>query len=93
MAKYIDKYDLIRFFNRFKEPIRPITEGFKFLSVDDVIKVVAERPTADVVEQKKIDNAIEEMQRYSDGFHYIGKRDLENVVENCIRILKRNIGD
>lgn len=50
-------------------------------------------PNADVVEKKKIDNAFEEMQRYSDGFHYMGKRDLENVVENCIKILKWNIGD
>lgn len=93
MAEYIDKNDLIRFFDNFRQPKKPFTEGFKFLLLEDVIKVVAERPTADVVEGKKIDWAFKEMQYYSAGFYYMGKRDLADAVENCIKILRRNIGE
>lgn len=93
MSEYTDKNDLIRFLGQLKQPRKPFNDSFTFISIDDAIKIVSERPNANVVEQKKIDNAFEEMQRYSDGFHYMGKRDLENVVENCIKILRWNIGE
>lgn len=93
MAEYIDKQWLISFLNNLKQPKYPTMEGFTFFSIDDLIKVVSERPTADVVEGKKIDWAFKEMQYYSAGFYYMGKRDLADVVENCIKILRRNIGE
>lgn len=40
-----------------------------------------------------VDKAIEEMERYGDGFDDIGKHNLGSAVENCIEILKRNIGE
>ena len=50
-------------------------------------------PPADVVEREKIDEAIKEMELYGDGFDDIGKHNLGSAVENCIEILKRNIGE
>lgn len=43
--------------------------------------------------RSEIDKAIEEMERYGDGFDDIGKHNLGSAVENCIEILKRNIGE
>lgn len=61
MAEYTDKYDLIRFLCHLKQPRKLLIDGFTFIAIDDVIKVVAERPTADVVEREKIDKAIDEV--------------------------------
>lgn len=93
MAEYIDKQELIRLLDNIRQPRRPIIEGFKYITIDEAIRVVQERPTADVVEGKKIDWAFKEMQYYSAGFYYMGKRDLADAVENCIKILRRNIGE
>lgn len=49
MAEYIDREDLIKFLDSLQQPKFPITtNGFKFISIIDAIKVVSERPTADV---------------------------------------------
>ena len=59
---------------------------------DDVSKDIKHEPPTDV-KREKIDNAIKGMEDYRDGFAFIGKHDLGNVVDNCIRILKRHIGE
>lgn len=93
MAKYVDIASVCTIIGNLLgipyEFDRPITMDDVNESIDEIKSL----PSTDVVEQTKIDNAFEEMQRYSDGFHYMGKRDLENVVENCIKILKWNIGE
>lgn len=61
MAEYIDRQDLIKFLDNIQQPKMPITEGFKFITIDGAIKVVSERPTADVIERSKIDKAIEKI--------------------------------
>ena len=49
MTEYIDREDLIKFLDSLQQPKFPITtNGFKFISIIDAIKVVSERPTADV---------------------------------------------
>ena len=48
MTEYIDRGDLIKFLDSLQQPKFPITNGFKFISIIDAIKVVSERPTADV---------------------------------------------
>ena len=63
MKEYIDREDLIKFLDRLQQPKFPITNGFKFISIIDAIKVVSERPTADVIEREKINKAIEEIQK------------------------------
>lgn len=40
-----------------------------------------------------VSNTIEEMERYSTSFEYANRHDLAVAVDNCISILKRNIGD
>lgn len=96
MAEYIDRNDLIRFFDNFRQPKKPFTDGFKFLLLEDVIKVIAERPTADVVEQVKIDKAIEEME-----FHIKCNTNPKTSKVNLLgqgqimmlNILKKNLGE
>lgn len=64
MKEYIDKEDLIKFLDNLQQPKFPITtNGFKFISIIDAIKVVSERPTADVIERENINKAIEEIQK------------------------------
>lgn len=50
-------------------------------------------PNADVIERSKIDKAITQIKRYSEDCVYAGRRDSIAAVENCIEILKRNIGE
>lgn len=53
MSTYIDKNALINRLYIIKHPTMPIINGFQFISIDDAIKIVLERPDADVVERKK----------------------------------------
>ena len=64
MKEYINREELIKFLYSLQQPKFPITtNGFKFISIIDAIKVVSERPTADVIEREKIEKAIEEIQK------------------------------
>lgn len=47
MKEYIDREGLIKFLDSLQQPKFPITNGFKFISIIDAIKVVSERPTVD----------------------------------------------
>lgn len=49
MAEYIDKGGLIKFLDNLQQPKIPITEGFKYITIDDAIKIVSERPAANVI--------------------------------------------
>lgn len=53
MAEYIEKQGLIAFLDNIQQPKIPITQGFKYITIDDAIRVVSERPTADVIEIPK----------------------------------------
>ena len=49
MKEYIDREELLKFLDNLQQPKFPIaTNGFKFISIIDAIKVVSERPIADV---------------------------------------------
>lgn len=48
MTEYIDRKDLIKFLYSLQQPKFPITNGFKYISIVDAIRVVLERPAADV---------------------------------------------
>jgi len=47
MTEYIEREDLIKFLDSLQQPKFPITNGFKYISIIDAIKVVSERPTVD----------------------------------------------
>lgn len=48
MADYIEKQSLIKFFDNLRQPKMPISEGFKFVTVDSIIEFLLNQPTADV---------------------------------------------
>jgi hypothetical protein len=49
MVECIDKGGLIKFLDNLQQPKIPITEGFKYITIDDAIKIVSERPAANVI--------------------------------------------
>jgi hypothetical protein len=49
MAEYIDRNGLIRFLDNIQQPKMSATKGFKYITIDDAIRVISERPTADVI--------------------------------------------
>ena len=61
MAKYIDKNDLIRFLDNLQQPKMPITKGFKYITIDDAIRVVSERPTVQAIPLDKVKQAREQI--------------------------------
>lgn len=91
MAEYIDKNELIRFLNNLKQPRHPITEGFTFISIDDAIKVVIEKPTADVVEQEKIDNAIKVANDYISTAFKLGLNERAFGMREILEVFIKNI--
>jgi hypothetical protein len=52
-----------------------------------------ETPNADVIERSKVNEAIEEMERYSIGADYEGAKEISKAIDKCVEILKRNIGE
>ena len=63
---YIDKYNLIRFLDKLKPPKdNPITEGFKFVNIDNLIEVVSKRPTIKAIQLDKVKQARDEIQNLS----------------------------
>ena len=48
MTDYIVRNDLIEYLDYIQRPKIPVTEGFKYITIADAIRVVKERPTADV---------------------------------------------
>ena len=89
MSEYIDREELVKFLDNLQQPKFPITKnGFKFISIIDAIKVVSERPIADVVEKEKINKAIDEMGKLASQPISLDQKDAINM---CIKILKRNI--
>jgi hypothetical protein len=100
MENYIDKQDLIRFLDNLQQPKMPITKGFKYITIDDAIRVVLERPTADVVEREKIDMAIEEIEQtlYVDSLIFgelidfkDGKISADDVIEEFNRVTRKEV--
>ena len=83
MKEYIDREDLIKFLDRLQQPKFPITNGFKFISIIDAIKIVSERPTADVIEREKINKAIEEIQKFRSCSNGIID-DVEDILDKLI---------
>ena len=63
MAEYVNRQDLIKFLDNIQQPKMPITEGFKYITIDEAIKVVSERPVADVIECSKVDKATENIKQ------------------------------
>lgn len=83
MAEYIDKKYLDR---KFQIDMMALRGGTIF----DTKEIIDSLPTADVIERAKIDKAIEEMDsidlnEYADNTY--------QLVNKCIEILKRNIGE
>lgn len=48
MAEYIDRQDLIKFLENIQQPKMPITQGFKYITIDECIRVIKEKPPVDV---------------------------------------------
>jgi hypothetical protein len=63
MENYIDKQDLIRFLDNLQQPKMPITKGFKYISIEEAIRVVSERPTVKAIPLDKVKQAREEIQK------------------------------
>lgn len=83
MADYIDREPIIKNCIKWGEnaPNQYIRDRN-----EDMIKILQNEPTADVVERSKIDKAIEEMESIEAVMFCDEMRDL------CVEILKRNIG-
>ncbi len=92
MAKYyIDKYDLISFLDKFRVPRSPITEGFKFVNIDNLIEVVSKRPNADVVEREKYDLLKRQL---SDSWNRIDELDklngdMQDKIDSAMESMKK----
>ena len=98
MEEYISKNRLIKFLDNLRKPknqVHPawLTKGFKYITIDEAMRVVSERPTEDVVEREKIDKAIKEMERYSTSFEYANRHDLAGAIDYCIGVIQRSIGE
>ena len=91
MEEYVSKNGLIKFLDNLQQPKMPVHLGFTYITIDDAIKVVSERPPADVVEREKIDKAIKEMEIYSTSFEYANRHDLAGAVDYCIGVIQREI--
>ena len=86
MGEYIDKKYLDR---KFQIDMMALRGGTIF----DTKRIIDSLPTADVIERSKINEAIEEMERYSIGADYEGAKEISKTIDKCIEILKRNIGE
>lgn len=51
MSEHIEKQGLINYLEYIQQHKNPITDGFKYITIDNVIRIVSEIPTADVVER------------------------------------------
>jgi hypothetical protein len=98
MAEYIDRQDLIKFLDNVQQPKMPITEGFKYITIGEAIKVVLERPTADVIERSKINDIKAEIDKLTvyhtteQGSELISKKAVQRVF-NLILNGSRDIGE
>ena len=95
MAEYVNRQDLIKFLDNIQQPKMPITEGFKYITIDEAIKVVSERPIADVIERSKVDKSIENI---NTEMSYGSARFMQETMyhkglKRALEILKRNIGE
>lgn len=63
MAEYIEKQSLIIFLDNLRQPKMPITEGFKFVSIDSIIEYLSKQPNADVVERSEYMELLKENER------------------------------
>lgn len=63
MKEYIEKQSLIKFFDNIRQPKMPITEGFKFITVDSIIEYLSKQPHADVVERAEYERLLKENER------------------------------
>jgi hypothetical protein len=97
MEEYISKNMLMKFLDNLRQPknqVHPawLTKGFKYITIDEVIRVASERPPEDVVEREKIDKAVKELERYSTSFEYANRHDLAGAVDYCIGVIEREMG-
>lgn len=86
MARYIDEELLIEKMTRLRGCSCYCSDGL----IDEIEDIMSDLSTSDVAEREKIDNAIEEMDNinlneYADNSY--------QIVNRCIEILKRNIGE
>jgi len=91
MAEYIDRVKLLDELGESASHHAESGREYQLLLRDR--NIVREQPTADVVEQEKIDKAIKEMERYSTSFEYVNRHDLADAVDYCIGVIQRNIGE
>lgn len=63
MTEYIEKNNLISFLDKLRPPRNnPITEGFKFVNIDNLIEVVSERPTVNAIKLDDVKQARDEIE-------------------------------
>lgn len=92
MAEYIDRNSLIKFLDNIKKYETLITESFEYITIDEAIRVISERPTADVVEREKIDKAIEVANDYISTTFKLGLNDRAFGMREILEVFMKNIG-
>lgn len=90
MAEYVDRLKLLPKVKTEYIEAADLGYGYyDYLLQKDLMDI----EPADVVERSKIDKAINKLIQYSESLVYKGRLDLVAIVENCIDILKINIGE
>jgi hypothetical protein len=91
MAEYIDRNGLIRLLDNIQQPKMPITKGFKYISIEEAIRVVSERQTVKVIPLDKIKQAREEMNKLASHKVRPISFDQSVAIDMCIGILDKLI--
>ena len=91
MTEYIDRKDLIKFLDNLRQPKMPITKGFEYISIEDAIRVVSERPTIQAIQLDKVKQAREEMDMLARHKVKPISFDQEVAIDMCIGILDKLI--
>lgn len=90
MAEYINREEFGKqiLFESNRIQNKQMTTG-----LSDAYGMLWDFPKADVVERSKVDEAIEDMERYSVAADYEGEKEISKAIDKCVEILKRNIGE
>ena len=103
MEEYISKNRLIKFLDNLRQPknqVHPawLTKGFKYITIDEAIRVVSERPTANVVPKREYDllqSDCEKLRRYlKESWNKVAELDklngdMRDNIDKAIKELER----
>ncbi len=66
MKEYIEKNSLINFLENISRTKTPITNGFKFISIDEAIRIISKRQTVNIIPIDKLKKLVDKLQDEKD---------------------------